>query len=72
MGSKITAVPTGWSAGNTYHYKWLRDGKVIQGATSKTYKLQKADRRKSSEIEMTVKRPGYTSIVVYSGTRGVR
>lgn len=72
VGSKITAVPTGWSAGNTYHYKWLRDGKVIKGATSKTYKLQKADRRKSSEIEMTVKRPGYTSIVVYSGTRGVR
>ena len=72
VGSTVKINPTGWAAGNSYHYQWTANGARLKGATSKTYKLRRADKGKAIECVVTVKRPGYATISVSSGTRGVR
>ncbi|WP_298514445.1 M4 family metallopeptidase [uncultured Nocardioides sp.] len=42
-GKLLTAAATGWATGTTYAYQWLRDGKVIKGATAASYQIKKKD-----------------------------
>ncbi|MGH1564779.1 hypothetical protein [Mumia sp. DW29H23] len=40
-------------------YQWLRNGKVIKGATKATYRVTRADRRKKISVKVTYARTSY-------------
>ncbi|MDQ7993335.1 MAG: GH92 family glycosyl hydrolase, partial [Propionicimonas sp.] len=42
-------------------YTWLRNGRVISGATSSKYKLKSRDRGKKISVRVTVRASGYTT-----------
>jgi hypothetical protein len=70
---RLTAKTTGWMAGLSYSYQWLRNGANISGATRSTYKLVKADGKKRISVRVTATREGYTPVAATSGsTRKVR
>jgi hypothetical protein len=54
VGQTLTAtVGTGWTAGLTYSYSWLRDGDAISGATGSTYELAAADQKHAISVRVT-------------------
>ena len=57
VGRKLTARPGVWSASPsaTFTYRWTRNGKVISGATGKTYTLKKADKGTTIACVVTAK-----------------
>lgn len=59
VGKKLT--PGKWTAGTKFSYQWNANGKKIKGATTKTYKLKKADRKKIITVKITGKRYGYAT-----------
>jgi len=60
VGKVLTASPTTYSVTPTsYGYQWLRDGKPISGATSRTYTVVSADAGKKVAVAMTAQRSGY-------------
>ena len=62
VGSRLRATKGTWSvATSVYRYRWYRNGKVIRGATGRTYKLTRADRRKRITVRVYVKATGYYS-----------
>ncbi|WP_377321049.1 hypothetical protein ACFJIY_18260 [Pimelobacter simplex] len=63
VGKKLTAKPGAWAPTATVRYQWLRNGKVIKGATRATYKLAKADRGKRVSVRVTGTRTGYVTVV---------
>lgn len=46
-------VGTPWTAGTTFTYEWLRDGAVINGATSQSYTLVLADAARQLRCRVT-------------------
>ncbi|XBB65323.1 hypothetical protein ABFU82_14505 [Nocardioides sp. WV_118_6] len=73
VGKKLTAKPGTWAPTATLRYQWLRNGKVVKGATRATYKLAKADRGKRVSVRVTATRAGYTTVVKASAaTKKVR
>lgn len=72
VGTTMKAQPVGWGAGNSYSYQWKRNGNKIKGATKSAYKLQRADRGQAVSVTMTVKRSGFTTIVIGDGTFAAR
>jgi hypothetical protein len=69
VGKKLTAVPG--PPDSETSYQWLRSGKSIKGATSRTYKVAKADAGKKIAVEMTVTRPGYSEKVLVSNVKKI-
>lgn len=57
VGQKLTARPGVWSASPsaTFTYRWTRNGKVITGATAKTYTSKKADKGATIACVVTAK-----------------
>lgn len=70
QGKRLTltrAARTGFSpAASSLTYQWLRNGKVIRGATRKTYTAKKADVGKKLTVRLTGKRSGYKPGTVVS------
>lgn len=60
-GYTLTANPGTWTTGATLRYQWYADGKARAGATSKTYKLQNADRGKRITVKVNGSKSGYGS-----------
>ncbi len=63
VGKKLAAKVGTWSPRPTVKYQWLRNGKVIKGATHATYKLKKADKGKRITVRVTGSRAGYVTVV---------
>ncbi len=62
VGSTLTASAGSWSPSDvTLKYQWLRDGVIISGATSKTYKLVSADAGHRITISVTGSKSGFSS-----------
>jgi len=62
VGKLLTAKTGKWGPeGVQLSYQWLRNGKVIRGATSANYKLVKADRGKKIKVKVTGTAEGYPS-----------
>ncbi len=55
---KVTGVPTG----TTLTYQWLRNDKVISGATKSTYKLTTADAGTKVSVRVTSALAGYNDL----------
>jgi hypothetical protein len=71
VGKKLKAKVAGWApSGLTYTYEWLRNGKVIKGATAKKYLLVAKDKGKKIQVRVTGSKSGYTSGVATSKKTG--
>ncbi len=65
-GATLEASPTGFPAGTTFAYQWLRDGKVIAGATSAKYTTGLADSGHAVSVKVAATHPGYVSTTLTS------
>ena len=70
VNKTLTARTIGWMASLTYNYRWLRNDVPIVGATSSTYKLKSADKRKRISVEVTATRLGYAPVTLTSAQTG--
>jgi hypothetical protein len=60
VGRTLTAKHGTWSpAATSYRYQWLRDGKVIKGATSSRYKLPARAKGHRISVRVTARATGY-------------
>jgi hypothetical protein len=69
LGTKLTAVPSGWASTSTLSYQWQRDTGTwadISGATKSTYTLGASDVNANVRVMVTAKRTGYTTVDVVS------
>ncbi|RNL62103.1 hypothetical protein EFK50_09840 [Nocardioides marmoriginsengisoli] len=73
VGRTMRAVPPRTTPGAVVTYQWLRRGLPIPAARSATYKLVKANKGRSIGVRITLKRPGYATLVrVVKKARAVR
>lgn len=62
VGKRLTARRGTWNASKvTVKFQWLRNGKVIKGATKAKYKLAKKDARKKISVRVTASADGWTT-----------
>ncbi|MDR0483043.1 MAG: hypothetical protein LBH13_07830 [Cellulomonadaceae bacterium] len=65
VGKNITAKPEGFTAKPahklSYSYQWLRNGKTIKNATSKSYTIKSADKGKKLAVKIRAKAAGYST-----------
>ena len=59
-GNRLT-IKTTVPASTTASYQWLRNGKIIAGATKSIYTLQSADYKTSVSAKVTLSRVGYNT-----------
>lgn len=73
VNGTLTASGSGWSpAATSYSYRWMRNGSVIAGATSKTYQPTLADLGTKITVEVTGNRSKYRATsAVSSATAAV-
>ncbi|GAB4004158.1 hypothetical protein [Nocardioides ultimimeridianus] len=71
VGRTLTAKPGTWSPGATLRYQWLRNGRVITGATRATYALVRADRGTRITVRVTGSHSGYLTVVRTSAARRI-
>jgi len=72
VGQTLAASATSSPSASSWTYQWMRDGKPIAGATSRTYTLTSADAGHSISVTVTAVRSGYTSKAAASSTVSVR
>lgn len=67
VGAKLVAAAGTWGPGAVkLTYRWLRNGKPIRGATTKSYRLTKADRGKRISVKVTGSKSGFHSVAKVS------
>ena len=71
VGATLRAVPGTWTSGTRFTYQWLRAGKVIKGATARTYKVAKADAGRALTVRVTGTRSGYVAASATSAKKTV-
>jgi 3',5'-cyclic AMP phosphodiesterase CpdA len=71
VGAKLTATTRGWGADARFLYQWLRDGKAIPGAQSRTYRPTSADLRRSVSVRVVGSAAQKVSVSRDSGNRTV-
>lgn len=74
-GKTLRASVGSWNGtvGTSYSFAWFRNGKAIRGATKSSYKLVKADRRKTIKVRVTASNVGnaWKSGAVFSAGKRV-
>lgn len=71
-GNVLTAHVGNYSPkADAFTYQWLRNGKVITGATKSTYALTKADRGAKVAVKVTAKKAGYLSVTQTSASKTI-
>lgn len=68
-GHRLTARSAGWAAGTRLTYQWLRDGRVIAGATGRTHLVAAADRGTHVAVRVTALRSGSSRALTTSASR---
>jgi hypothetical protein len=66
VGTTLTVMLAYAPDAGTPTYRWVRDKKVIEGATSKTYVVAPADLGHSIHASVTYHRDGYQNVIVAS------
>ena len=60
--SRLTVYVGSWTPKPTsYAYRWYRDGRVISGATAKTYTVRSIDRGHRIQAKVIARRTGYST-----------
>lgn len=73
VGRTLTAKRGLWSPTPTeVVYQWLRDGQPIPGATSSSYKLTRADKRKRISVQVGVSATGRADQFAWSKSRRLK
>lgn len=73
VGRRLTAARGTWApTGITFTYRWLRDGKVIAGATRASFVLRTVDRGHRVAVRITARKSGYATVVRTSAAVLVR
>jgi hypothetical protein len=67
--SKLQAVPSDWTLGSSFSYKWLRNGVAISGATASTYSPGSSDRGTLLSVKVTASKSGYASLTATSAAK---
>lgn len=62
VGHRLYARAGSWNESVKRSYTWLRNGKAIKGATSKSYKLRSSDRGKRISVRELARKSGYRSL----------
>jgi len=65
-GQTLTVVAARFPVTATSSYRWLRNGVVIPGATSTTYKATGSDYLDAISVEVTAKSTGYSNYVGFT------
>jgi 5-hydroxyisourate hydrolase-like protein (transthyretin family) len=67
VGQKLTVKEGSWTpSGVSFKYKWLANGKVIDGAKKDSFVLTKKQKGKEITVKVTASEPGYDSLSVTS------
>ncbi|AWB93376.1 hypothetical protein C3E78_14785 [Aeromicrobium chenweiae] len=61
VGSRLTAGPGTWSSPAAFAYRWYAAGKVIPGATARTFTPTHRERGLKIRVRVTATQTGYTS-----------
>ena len=72
LTAKVTGLTPNSNSGAKYRYQWLRDGKPISGATSKTYQPVSKDAGKSLSVKLTASKSGYKDLTKTSATVNIK
>ncbi|UMG93293.1 hypothetical protein [Nocardioides sp. TF02-7] len=73
VGKRLTARTPGWGPRPVkVRYQWLRNGKLVRGATKARYQVRKVDRRKVLKVRVTVTKPGYPAVTKASKGRKIK
>lgn len=72
VGTSLTVKPGRWDAGVRLRYQWLRNGRVIKGATKATYRVRRGDRRDLITVRVTATKRGYDTERVIARPHRVR
>ncbi|WP_394159762.1 hypothetical protein [Galactobacter valiniphilus] len=71
VGSALSVSKGSWSSGpSAYTYQWLRDGRVIKGATKSSYVLAAVDEGHRIRAKVTGTRSGYASGTAQTSVTG--
>lgn len=70
VGKKLTVTPGAWTAGTSFSYQWLANGKAIGGAKGTSLKLTAKLRNKRISVRVTGQLDGYTSASAVSKATG--
>lgn len=71
VGKKLTAKVGTWTSGTKLTYKWYANGKVIKGATGKSFTVKSAQAGKKITVKVTGKKTAYTTKTKTSPSLGV-
>ncbi|UNK47422.1 hypothetical protein [Arthrobacter sulfonylureivorans] len=71
VGKTLTAQPGTWSPNVTFGYQWLRNGKIISGATKSNYSPSAADVNQSVAVKVTATKVGYTTLFKTSAAKKI-
>ena len=63
VGLYLRAVPPRTTPIASVTYRWYRDGRLVYGRTSSAYTLHAADRGHRILARMTLRRPGYLTVI---------
>lgn len=72
VGTSLTVKPGRWDTGVRLRYQWLRNGRVIKGATKATYRVRRGDRRSLLTVRVTATKRGYYTERVIAWPHRVR
>jgi hypothetical protein len=71
VGATLSAKTGTWSPRASFAYQWLRDGKTVRGATSKSYTLVAADAGSRITVRVTGTRTGYAAVTKTSAATSI-
>ncbi len=61
VGSTLGVAPGAWTAGTSFRYQWLADGKAITGATRSSFTLTKSQAGRGMSVRITGTKAGHAS-----------
>lgn len=71
VGKTLTVSKGVYSAsGTVVTFQWLRDGKVIKGATAAKYAVVAADKKAKLSVKVTATKTGYTPVTTVTAPTG--
>lgn len=70
-GKFLTARTGRWTAGTTFRYQWLRNGRAVRGAHHARYRLGAADRGSKISVRVTGSKSGFMGATRTSPARRV-
>ncbi|WP_193609726.1 fibronectin type III domain-containing protein [Nocardioides lijunqiniae] len=73
VGKRLTAAPGAWTAGTSFSYRWMANGKAVAGATGRSLTVTGKLKGKRISVQVTGRLAGYATVAkVSSATAKVK